>query len=91
MSAHCCGTPAAAPSADPAYRKVLRLALTLNALMFVVEFGASWSAGSVALGKALWHAQAGETPEPLTMGAVGFAALAVNAGVGSAALQVPRR
>jgi Co/Zn/Cd efflux system component len=128
MSAHCCHAPAAAPSADPAYRKVLWLALTLNALMFVVEFGASWSSGSVALladsidffgdagnyaislavlgmaaatrakaaffkaacmgafgvfvlGKALWHAQAGATPEPLTMGAVGFAALAVNAGV----------
>ena len=100
----------------------------LNAVMFAVEFGASWSAGSVSLladsidffgdagnyaislavlgmamtarskaalfkaacmggfgvfvlGKALWNLQGGVAPEPATMGAVGFAALAVNAGV----------
>jgi Co/Zn/Cd efflux system component len=104
------------------------MALALNALMFVVELGASWASGSVALladsidffgdagnyaislavlgmavparakaalfkaacmggfgvvvlGKTLWNAQAGVPPEPMTMGAVGFAALAVNAGV----------
>jgi len=128
MSAHCCHAPAAPPSADPAYRKVLWIALGLNALMFVVELGASWTSGSVALladsidffgdagnyaislavlgmaastrakaalfkaacmglfgvfvlGKALWNARAGVPPEPLTMGGVGTAALAVNAGV----------
>jgi Co/Zn/Cd efflux system component len=37
--------------------------------------------GVFVLGKALYNLQAGVTPEPITMGAVGFAALAVNAGV----------
>jgi len=129
MSAHCCsGHDAPTPSFDPRYRKVLWVALVLNALMFVVEFGASWTSGSVSLladsidffgdagnyalslavlgmaasarakaalfkaacmgafgvfvlGKAAWSLQAGVPPEPATMGVVGFAALAVNAGV----------
>ena len=127
MSAHCCSAPVK-PSVDPTYRKALWVALVLNALMFVVEFGASWTSGSVSLladsidffgdagnyalslavlgmamaarsraavfkaacmaafgvfvlGKALWSLQGGLPPEPATMGAVGFAALAVNAGV----------
>ncbi|WP_374675404.1 cation transporter [Ideonella sp.] len=37
--------------------------------------------GVFVLGRAAWAWQAGGAPEPLTMGAVGFAALAVNAGV----------
>ena len=37
--------------------------------------------GVFVLGKALWNLQAGVAPEPATMGAVGFAALLVNAGV----------
>jgi Co/Zn/Cd efflux system component len=37
--------------------------------------------GVFVLGKALWNLQAGIAPEPATMGAVGFAALLVNAGV----------
>jgi Co/Zn/Cd efflux system component len=37
--------------------------------------------GLFVLGKALWNAQDGALPEPLTMGAVGFLALVVNAGV----------
>lgn len=37
--------------------------------------------GVFVLGKALWNLQGGVPPEPATMGAVGFAALAVNAGV----------
>jgi Co/Zn/Cd efflux system component len=49
MSAHCCHPPAAATSTDPTYRKVLWVALVLNALMFVVELFASWTSGSVAL------------------------------------------
>jgi len=129
MSAHCCShTSAASPAVDPRYRKVLWAALVLNALMFVVELGASWTSGSVSLmadsmdfmgdavnyglslavlamaasvrskaalfkaatmgafgafvlGKALYNLQAGVTPEPITMGAVGLVALAVNAGV----------
>ena len=126
MSTHCCSAPK--PAVDPTYRKALWIALVLNALMFVVEFGASWTSGSVSLladsidffgdagnyalslavlgmamtarskaavfkaacmgafgvfvlGKALWSLQAGLPPEPATMGAVGFAALAVNGGV----------
>lgn len=130
MSAHCCSgsSCSAPPPVDPRYRKALWIALVLNAVMFAVEFGASWSAGSVSLladsidffgdagnyaislavlgmamtarskaalfkaacmggfgvfvlGKALWNLQGGVAPEPATMGAVGFAALAVNAGV----------
>ena len=37
--------------------------------------------GVFVLGKALWNLHAGAVPEPATMGAVGFAALAANAGV----------
>src|SRR6185436_17247105 len=37
--------------------------------------------GLFVLGKALWNAQGAAPPEPMTMGAVGFLALAVNAGV----------
>ena len=129
MSAHCCsGHCSAPPTVDPRYRKALWVALVLNALMFVVEFGASWTSGSVSLladsidffgdagnyaislavlgmamstrskaalfkaacmaafgvfvlAKAAWSLQAGLPPEAATMGAVGFAALAVNAGV----------
>jgi len=129
MSADCCHDAAcSAPSVDPRYRKALWVALVLNAVMFVVELGASWASDSVALladaidffgdagnyaislavvgmsltvrsraalfkaacmgafgvfvlGKALWNLRIGVAPEPLTMGAVGFAALAVNAAV----------
>ena len=127
MSAHCCSAPAK-PAVDPKYRKALWVALLLNALMFVVELGASWASGSISLladaidffgdagnyalslavlgmamsarsraavfkaacmgafgifvlGKAMWSLRAGLPPEPATMGAVGFAALAVNGGV----------
>ena len=50
MSAHCCSDPACAPpAADPRYRKALWVALALNATMFAVELGASWTSGSVSL------------------------------------------
>jgi Co/Zn/Cd efflux system component len=129
MSAHCCSAPVcSSPTADPRFRKALWVALALNALMFAVELGASWTSGSVSLladsidffgdaanyaltlavlamaasvrskaalvkagsmgafgvfvlGKAIWNLQSGTAPEPATMGAVGFAALLVNAGV----------
>ena len=129
MSAHCCHDAAcSAPPVDPCFRKALWIALVLNAVMFSVEFGASWSSGSVSLladsidffgdagnyaislavlsmslaararaalfkaacmgafgvfvlGKALWTFYGGVAPEPMTMGAVGFVALAVNSGV----------
>ena len=47
MSASCCSPRA--PSADPRFRRALWIALTINALMFVVEVAASWSSGSVSL------------------------------------------
>lgn len=47
MSASCC--PAPPPSADPAYRKVLWIALLLNAAMFGVEIAGSVQSGSVSL------------------------------------------
>ena len=129
MSAHCCSdTPSSPPPVDPTYRRILWVALVLNALMFVVELGTSWTSGSVSLladsidffgdaanyalslavlgmamsarakvalfkaacmgafgvfvlGTALWNLQSDIPPEPATMGAVGLAALAVNAGV----------
>jgi Co/Zn/Cd efflux system component len=130
VSAHCCsdhGCTAARP-VDPRYRRVLWVALVLNATMFVVELGASWKTGSVSLladsvdffgdagnyalslavlgtalstrakaalfkaacmcafglfvlGKAAWSLQGGLPPEPATMGAVGFVAIAVNGSV----------
>jgi cation diffusion facilitator family transporter len=129
MSAHCCShSHSSPPPVDARYRRVLWIALVLNAAMFAVELGASWTSGSVSLladsidffadagnyaislavlgmaittrsraalfkaacmgafgafvlGKAMWSLKAGVPPEPATMGAVGFAALAVNAGV----------
>lgn len=47
MSAHCCTPPP--PSVDPAYRKVLWIALVLNAAMFVVEIAAGAQSRSVSL------------------------------------------
>ena len=44
---HCC--PAHSPSASPAYRRVLWIALLVNAAMFVVEAVAGVAAGSVSL------------------------------------------
>lgn len=129
MSASCsCQSGCSSAPADPRFRKALWIALFLNALMFLVELGASWASGSVSLladsvdffgdaanyaislavlamaasvrskaavakaatmaafgvfvlGKALYNLQAGVTPEPITMGAVALAALAVNASV----------
>jgi cation diffusion facilitator family transporter len=50
MSASCCSASSCStPTVDPRYRKALWVALGLNALMFVVELGASWSSGSVSL------------------------------------------
>jgi Co/Zn/Cd efflux system component len=51
MSTHCCSSDActAAPPVDPRYRRALRIALALNAMMFVIELGASWSSRSVSL------------------------------------------
>lgn len=47
MSTPCC--PAPSPAADPAYRRVLAIALVLNAAMFFVELAAGVAAGSSSL------------------------------------------
>lgn len=48
MNQSCCAAPAA-PAVDPAYRRVLWIALALNLAMFGVEIVASWRSGSVSL------------------------------------------
>lgn len=48
MSASCCSHDPA-PATDPRYRRVLWIALAVNALMFVVELTAGWASGSVSL------------------------------------------
>ena len=50
MPTHCCSHDCSGtPAADPRYRRALWVALVLNSLMFVVEFGASWTSGAVSL------------------------------------------
>lgn len=49
MSACCHDTCAAPPPRDERFRRVLWIALLLNAAMFAVEAGASWRAESTAL------------------------------------------
>jgi Co/Zn/Cd efflux system component len=46
---HCPSDEAAQNAVDPGFRKVLWIALVANALMFILEVGASWAAGSVSL------------------------------------------
>jgi Co/Zn/Cd efflux system component len=49
--ADCCsgGCSSDKPPVDPGYRRVLWIALGVNALMFVVELVGGWAAGSVSL------------------------------------------
>lgn len=50
MSKSCCSVPAdIRPAADPRYRRVLWVALFVNAAMFAIEIAASLRAGSSAL------------------------------------------
>jgi Co/Zn/Cd efflux system component len=50
MSAHCCHHDAPPSQAnDPRYRRVLWIALLLNAVMFLIEVGAGVRSGSVSL------------------------------------------
>src|SRR4029450_1428141 len=50
MSADCCSDHCATTATvDPRYRRVLWVALVLNAAMFAVELGAAWTSGSVSL------------------------------------------
>lgn len=124
-----CEHEAPPPTAQsPRYRRILWLALVLNAAMFVVELAGSqradslslmadaidfagdalnygvslavlgaalaWRAraawvkawtmmgfGAFVLGRAVWSLWFGAVPEPVTMGAIGALALAVNVGV----------
>lgn len=47
----CCGGGCSSgkPPVDPRYRRILWIALWVNALMFGVEIGGGWAAGSVSL------------------------------------------
>lgn len=47
MACSCCAPQV--PSVDPRFRRALWIALVVNAAMFLVEVGASWSSGSVSL------------------------------------------
>lgn len=49
MGHHCCGAPAPAVKQDVRYRRVLWIALLVNAAMFAVELFGGWRAGSVSL------------------------------------------
>jgi len=49
MSDQCCSCASEKSAVDPRYRRVLWIALALNALMFAVELVASWQSGSVSL------------------------------------------
>ena len=60
---------------------VLAMAASTRARAAIFKAGCMAAFGVFVLGRALWGVQAGVPPEPLTMGAVGLAALAVNAGV----------
>jgi Co/Zn/Cd efflux system component len=60
---------------------VLGMALSTRSKAALFKAACMGAFGVFVLGKALWNLQAGVPPEAVTMGAVGSAALAVNAGV----------
>jgi cation diffusion facilitator family transporter len=60
---------------------VLAMAASARSKAALFKAATMGAFGAFVLGKALYNLRAGVTPEPITMGAVGFAALAVNAGV----------
>lgn len=49
MSDSCCASNSCQSKVTPRYRRALWIALVINAVMFAVELGAGWNAGSVAL------------------------------------------
>ena len=51
MGQHCCASAcsSAKPPVDPRYRRILWIALAVNAAMFFVELAGGWRAGSVSL------------------------------------------
>jgi Co/Zn/Cd efflux system component len=60
---------------------VVGMALPIRSKAAMFKAGCMGAFGLFVLGKALWSLQAGVAPEVITMGAVGFAALAANVGV----------
>lgn len=60
---------------------VLAMAATVRSKAALFKAACMGAFGVFVIGKALWSLRTGVTPEPATMGVVGFAALAVNAGV----------
>jgi Co/Zn/Cd efflux system component len=60
---------------------VLGMALSIRSKAALLKAACMAGFGVFVLGKALWDLQAGVPPEAMTMGAVGFLALAVNVGV----------
>lgn len=60
---------------------VLAMAASVRATAALFKAATMGLFGVFVLGKAAYHLQAGVVPEPMTMGAVGLVALAVNAGV----------
>lgn len=60
---------------------VLGMAAPVRAKAALFKAACMGSFGVFVLGRALWGLNAGQPPEPATMGVVGFAALAVNGGV----------
>lgn len=49
MGDSCCASNSCQGKVTPRYRRALWIALVINAVMFVVELGAGWNAGSVSL------------------------------------------
>lgn len=60
---------------------VLTMAASARSKAALFKAASMGGFGVFVLGKAVYSLQAGVTPEPITMGAVGLAALAMNAGV----------
>lgn len=60
---------------------VLGMGMAARAKAALFKAACMGAFGVFVLGRALWNLQTGVVPEPATMGTVGFAALAVNAGV----------
>lgn len=60
---------------------VLAMAISVRSKVALFKAATMGTFGVFVLGAALWNLQQGVAPEAATMGVVGFAALAVNAGV----------
>jgi len=60
---------------------VLSMALVWRSRAAMIKGVTMFGFGIFVLGKALWTLRTGAVPEPVTMGAIGFLALLVNAGV----------